>query len=52
MLDTQSMLATLAVATVILTAVTVVLSRIIPDEYDGLQPVRRRIETRDTPHGR
>ena len=48
MLDTQSMLATLALATVVLTAVTVVLSRIIPDEYDGLKPARRRIETRDT----
>jgi Mg2+/Co2+ transporter CorB len=47
MLDTQSMLATLAIATAVLTAVTVVLSRIIPDEYDGLQPARRRIEPRE-----
>ena len=47
MYDTQSMIAALAVATLVLTAVTVVLSRIIPDEYDGLKPVRRRIESPD-----
>jgi len=43
MSDPNSMLATLVVATSVLASVTLVLSRIIPDEYDRRAPVRRRI---------
>ena len=45
MFDPQAMLASLIVATVVLTSVTLVLSRIIPDEYDRRAPVRRRISS-------
>jgi hypothetical protein len=44
MFDPHAMLAFLAVATIVLTSVTLVLSRIIPDEYDQRAPVRRRID--------
>ncbi len=43
MFDPNSTLAALAVAILILTSATLVLSRIIPDEYDRAVPVRRRI---------
>ncbi len=49
MFDTYSMLATLVVASAILASVSLLLSRIIPDEYDGRVPVRRRIESRRPP---
>jgi len=45
MFDPNATLATLAVAIVVLTSATLVLSRIIPDEYDRAVPVRRRIGT-------
>jgi hypothetical protein len=42
MSDPNSLLATLAIAIVVFTCATVVLSRIIPDDYDRRAPVRRR----------
>jgi hypothetical protein len=45
MFDPNSMLETLAVAVIVLTSVTLVLSRIIPDEYDRPTPIRRRIDS-------
>lgn len=49
MFDPSSTLATLAVAVFVLASVTLVLSRIIPDEYDRAVPVRRRIATTRPP---
>jgi hypothetical protein len=46
MFDPNSMLAALAVAVAVLTSATIVLSRVIPDEYDRRAPVRRRIDQR------
>jgi hypothetical protein len=45
MLDPNTALATLGVAIIILGSLTLVLSRIIPDEYDRRAPVRPRIES-------
>ena len=42
MLDAHSMLASLAVAIAVLMSVTLVLSRVIPDEYDRRAPAKRR----------
>ena len=44
MSDPNSMLATLAVAVVVVSSATLVLSRIIPDEYDRRVLVRRRVD--------
>ena len=52
MIDTYSMLATLVVASAVLASVLLVLSRIIPDEYDNRAPVRRRIEPARPPRAR
>ena len=46
MFDTYSMLATLVAASAVLASVAVLLSKIIPDEYDNPAPARRRIESR------
>jgi len=43
MFDPNSTLATLVVGIFVLASATLVLSRIIPDEYDRRVPVRRRI---------
>jgi len=52
MFDPNSTLATLAVAIAVLASVTLLLSRIIPDEYDRRVPVRRRIDTARPPRER
>jgi hypothetical protein len=44
MFDPQYTLASLALAITVLMSVTLVLSRIIPDEYDRRAPVRRRVD--------
>jgi hypothetical protein len=49
MLDLNSLLATLTAATAVLTSLTLVLSRIIPDEYDDGAPVSRQTEFAETP---
>jgi hypothetical protein len=51
MSDPNTMLATLAVAAFVLASVTLVLSRIIPDEYDR-RAVRRRIDNSLSRRGR
>jgi len=43
MADPNTLLATLAVAIVVFATLSLVLSRIIPDEYDQRAPARRRI---------
>jgi hypothetical protein len=45
MTDPNSMLATLAIAIAVFASATLVLSRIIPDEYDRRAPVRRNSST-------
>ena len=52
MFDPHAMLASLVVATIVLTSVTLVLSRLIPDEYDRHAPVRRRIDSSARRHDR
>ncbi|HEX4183354.1 MAG TPA: hypothetical protein VHY34_08850 [Caulobacteraceae bacterium] len=42
MFDANTLLATLGVAIITLASLTLVLSRIIPDEYDRRVPVRPR----------
>jgi hypothetical protein len=44
MSDPQALLTSLVVTATVLASVTLVLSRIIPDEYDRRAPVRRRID--------
>lgn len=44
MVDPPALLATLVIAIAVLASVTLVLSRIIPDEYDRRATVRRQIE--------
>ena len=46
MFDSDPTLAVLAIALVVLTLASIVLSRIIPDEYDHRAPVRVRIDGR------
>ncbi len=46
MFDPNTMFAALAVAVAVLTSATIVLSRVIPDEYDRRAPARRRINQR------
>jgi hypothetical protein len=47
--DLNSLLVALTAATAVLTSLTHVLSRIIPDEYDDRAPVSRRTEFAETP---
>jgi hypothetical protein len=46
MIDLNTLLAAVAVSVAVLTSATLVLSRIIPDEYDRRVPVRSRIDPR------
>ncbi len=46
MFDANTALATLGVAVIALASLTLVLSRIIPDEYDRRASIRNRIESR------
>jgi hypothetical protein len=52
MFDPHSVIATLVVATFVLASVSLVLSRIIPDEYDRGAPVRQRVHARVSRRGR
>jgi hypothetical protein len=49
MMEPETMFATVAIAAIVLASVTLVLSRIIPDDYDNRVPVRRRIEPAKPP---
>jgi hypothetical protein len=46
MFDTNTVLATLGLAVIALSSLTLVLSRIIPDEYDQRASIRNRVESR------
>jgi len=52
MFDSYSMLTTMVVAALVLASVSLVLSRIIPDEYDNRALARSRIEPGRPPRGR
>jgi hypothetical protein len=52
MFDTYSLLATLLAVSAALAALSLVLSRIIPDDYDNRVPARRRIEPDRRPRAR
>ena len=52
MFDTYSMLAMLLAASTVLASLSLVLSRIIPDEYDNRVLARRRIEPDRRPRAR
>jgi hypothetical protein len=46
MFDPNTMFAALAVAVAMLASATIVLSKVIPDEYDRRAPVKRRVDQR------